>query len=80
MKSKQINSDNKALPSSSLTTDQDKDNLALSGDEEQLSHIHDRNHDDLTRTLTQHADHAKTEGAVYRKLLNELKKMANHKP
>ncbi|MEI7727205.1 MAG: hypothetical protein WCK09_18995 [Bacteroidota bacterium] len=80
MRSKHISSDNNALPLSSLVPDPEKNDLASTGDEEPLSNFHESEQDDLTRTLAQHADHAKTEVNAYMKLLDELKKMANQKP
>jgi hypothetical protein len=79
MRSKHINSDNNALPFSSLVPDPEKNDLASTGNEEPLSKCQEREQDDLTRILAQHADHAKTEGSAYRKLLDELKKMADQK-
>ncbi|MEI7724579.1 MAG: hypothetical protein WCK09_05710 [Bacteroidota bacterium] len=79
MKSKYPNSGNNIHKLPSLVTDADKSNLAGDGDEEPFASIRDSAQDDLTHTLRQHADQAKTEGNAYRKLLDELKRMANQK-
>jgi hypothetical protein len=79
MKSKHIYSDSNALPLPGMVRDQDDNNPAASEDEEPLATTRESAQDDLTQTLNQYADQAKTEGNAYRKLLVELKKMANQK-
>jgi hypothetical protein len=80
MRSKHLYSGNNAAPLSSRLSYEDENKSAVSQDEAPLPNICDNLHDDLTQTLTQHADHAKTEGSVYMKLLAELKKTAHLKP
>jgi len=75
-----MDSENNATPISSWQHDQDRSKIPSSGDEKPVSDIRDSGLDELTRILTQHADHAKTEVSVYRKLLDELKKIANQQP
>ncbi|MCX6277323.1 MAG: hypothetical protein NT004_04400 [Bacteroidetes bacterium] len=72
--------ENNSLPLSSPLPDQDKSKIASSGDEESLFNNPENDQADVTRTLTRFAEQAKLEGSVYRKLLDELKKMANQKP
>ncbi|MEI6434192.1 MAG: hypothetical protein WCP32_05050 [Bacteroidota bacterium] len=72
-----METENNSLPFSSGLPDQDKNNIASSWDEESLCNSAEYDQADVTRTLTQFAEKAKLEGSVYRKLLDELKKMAN---
>ena len=72
--------DSNFLPVSSLLPDQNKNDIDTSPDEGSLSNAPDGQKEDMTKTLTQFAEQAKLEGSVYRKLLEELKKMANQIP
>lgn len=74
-----METENNSLPFSRLPG-LDKNNIASSGDEEPSLTNPEDDRADVTRTLTQFAEKAKLEGSVYRKLLDELKKMANQKP
>lgn len=74
-----MNSDNNSLPLSSPLPDQDNNDISYTGEDESSSVSTEGGQEDMTQTLSRFAEQAKLEGSVYRKLLDELKKMANPK-
>ncbi len=71
-----MNSDNNSFPLSSPLNDQDNNIIPASAEDGSARINPDGEKNDMTDILTQFAEQAKLEGSVYRKLIEELKKMA----
>jgi hypothetical protein len=72
--------DDNFFPLSSQVPDHDKIDISCNDNDESLPINNDSGQEDMTRTLSRFAEQAKIEESIYRKLIDELKKMANRKP
>ncbi len=75
-----MDSDNNSFLLSSPLNDQDNNIIPASAEDVPAGINPDGERNDMTDILNQFATKAKLEGSVYRKLLEELKRMSNQIP